>query len=80
MPSYEDFPDYDVVLDFLDMYKSKCVGVIGTGNMNFGELYLCTAKEICKEYNLPLLYGVEFSGTDRDVEQIKEIISKKESV
>ena len=75
LPSYEDFPDYGVVADFLNFNSSRCLGVVGTGNMNFGDLYLCTAKEICRYYDLPLLYGVEFSGTDKDVEGIKTLVT-----
>ena len=90
LPAYEPFilviPTYDaeiteVVNDFLD-YKSNqelLVGVAGGGNRNFAELFVYTAKDIARDYHVPLLYSFEFSGTDEDVETFKKVVEEIES-
>lgn len=79
-------PTYDqeiteVVNDFLD-YKSNqenLQGVAGGGNLNFAELFVYTAKDIARDYNVPMLFAFEFSGTNEDVESFKKVVSELES-
>lgn len=79
-------PTYDqeiteVVNDFLD-YKSNqenLQGVAGAGNLNFAELFVYTAKDIARDYNVPMLFAFEFSGTNEDVESFKKVVSELES-
>ncbi|MEI5989585.1 MULTISPECIES: class Ib ribonucleoside-diphosphate reductase assembly flavoprotein NrdI [Enterococcus] len=79
-------PTYDqeiteVVNDFLD-YKSNreyLQGVAGGGNLNFAELYVYTAKDIARDYNVPMLFAFEFSGTNEDVESFKKVVNELES-
>lgn len=79
-------PTYDqeiteVVNDFLD-YKSNreyLQGVAGGGNLNFAELYVYTAKDIARDYNVPMLFAFEFSGTNEDVESFKKVVNDLES-
>ncbi|MBO0473001.1 nrdI protein [Enterococcus sp. DIV0840] len=79
-------PTYDqeiteVVNDFLD-YKSNreyLQGVAGGGNLNFAELYVYTAKDIARYYNVPMLFAFEFSGTNEDVESFKKVVNELES-
>ncbi|MEI5993348.1 class Ib ribonucleoside-diphosphate reductase assembly flavoprotein NrdI [Candidatus Enterococcus mansonii] len=79
-------PTYDqeiteVVNDFLD-YKSNrehLQGVAGGGNRNFAELFVYTAKDIARDYSVPMLFAFEFSGTDEDVESFKKVVNELES-
>jgi protein involved in ribonucleotide reduction len=78
-------PTYDqeiteVVNDFLD-YKSnqkQLQGVAGGGNRNFAELFISTAKDIARDYQVPLLFAFEFSGTSNDVESFKKVVNELE--
>lgn len=75
-------PTYDIEMtepinDFiehnpLDLFK----GVIGSGNLNFADLYVFTAKDISEEYNVPMLYAFEYSGTAEDVAEIKKLVKE----
>lgn len=79
-------PTYDkeiteVVNDFLD-YKQNSnylQGVAGGGNRNFAELFVYTAKDIAREYQVPLLFSFEFSGTNEDIETFKKVVNELES-
>ncbi|MDO1605794.1 class Ib ribonucleoside-diphosphate reductase assembly flavoprotein NrdI [Lactobacillus sp. YT155] len=76
VPSYDD-DMMDPVIDFLG-YKSNrknIVGVVGSGNRNFNELFNHTGKDIAKGLNIPVLYEYEFNGTDRDVEEFKKVVN-----
>lgn len=78
-------PTYDrditeVVNDFVD-YKSNrdnLKGVAGSGNRNFADLFVFTAKDFAKDYNVPLLFVFEFNGTDDDVNKFKKVVSEIE--
>lgn len=78
LPSYEEFPFYDEVDDILLDNLENCMGIIGTGNINYDKLYMVTAKIVSKKYKLPLLYGFEFAGNDRDIKLVNQIISDLE--
>lgn len=79
-------PTYDqeiteVVNDFLDFKSNRenLQGVAGGGNLNFAELYVYTAKDIARDYNVPMLFSFEFSGTNEDVESFKKVVNELES-
>lgn len=79
-------PTYDKamvapVFEFLDNPANQPFfkGVAGSGNRNFAELFIFTAKDIAKAYHVPLLYGFEFSGTSSDVENFQKVVKKLES-
>ena len=76
VPAYDDNMMGSVV-DFLDYGTNPRYfqGVIGTGNRNFNELFVHTAKKISKKYNVPLLYAFEFNGTLKDVEKVEEVVN-----
>lgn len=79
-------PTYDkevteVVNDFIE-YKSNqqnIIGVAGGGNLNFADLFIYTAKDIARDYDVPLLFSFEFSGTNEDVKKFKKVVSEIES-
>mgnify|MGYP005983592175 CR=1 FL=1 len=79
VPTY-DIEITEVVNDFLDYKSNKdnIQGVAGGGNRNFAELFVYTAKDIARDYGVPLLFSFEFSGTDEDVESFKKVVSEIE--
>lgn len=84
VPSYQDFM-MDSVVDFLTYKDNKknIVGLIGVGNRNFNDLFAQTAKKLSVTLNVPILYLLEFNGTDRDVKNVNQIVqdlSKDEPV
>lgn len=74
-PSYQDFM-MDSLVDFLNYKDNKknLVGIIGCGNRNFNDLFAQTAKKLSVTLKVPILYLLEFSGTDKDVKSVKKIL------
>lgn len=76
MPSYESHV-HPVVIDtachFLETGNNieLCKGLFGGGNRNFAQLFCVTARELAKEYGIPVLHEFEFQGSKTDVEQLK---------
>ena len=68
------------VVDFLETGENHkfLVGVSGSGNRNFAELFVFSAKEIAKKYGVPLIYAFEFSGTKEDVDNFEEGVRELE--
>lgn len=68
------------VFDFLETGENQkfLAGVSGSGNRNFAELFVFSAKEIAKKYGVPLIYAFEFSGTKEDVDNFEEEVRKLE--
>ncbi|MGK0552248.1 class Ib ribonucleoside-diphosphate reductase assembly flavoprotein NrdI [Enterococcus faecalis] len=79
VPTY-DKAVMEVVNDFLDYKTNKyfLTGVVGSGNRNFADLFVYTARDIASVYQVPLLFAFEFSGTDEDVKSFKKVVSELE--
>ena len=62
--------------DFLETGENRkwLRGVAGGGNINFGQLYVFTAKDLARGYNVPLLHRFEFQGNDEDVVKLKKAV------
>lgn len=75
VPAYQDFM-MDSVVNFLTYKDNKknIIGIIGCGNRNFNDLFAQTAKKIAATLNVPILYLLEFSGTDEDVRNVRKIV------
>lgn len=71
----------EVVNDFLETGNnlSYCIGVCGSGNRNFGDLFCFTARDLCRDYGLKNILEFEFQGTDNDVEYLQEWIQSFEA-
>lgn len=74
-------PTYDgevkeLLNDFLETGKnaSHFKGIAGGGNLNFGQLFIFTAKELAEAYDVPLLHQFEFQGTEEDVIKLKKAV------
>ena len=55
---------------FLEHNSHNLIGVIGTGNINFGQHYCQAAKDIAKEHDVPLLARVDLRGNENDINKI----------
>lgn len=62
------------VIKFLNQEhnRNQCLGVISSGNTNFGKGYLLAGKIIADKLRVPLLYGFELMGTNEDVEKVQK--------
>ncbi|MCC2321455.1 class Ib ribonucleoside-diphosphate reductase assembly flavoprotein NrdI [Cellulomonas xiejunii] len=50
------------------------VGVMGSGNRNFGQYYQKAAREIAQRSGRPVLFEFELAGTPWDVEECERIL------
>lgn len=75
-------PTYDIeatepINDFIENNPlTLCKGVIGSGNLNFADLYVFTAKDISEQYGVPMLHAFEYSGTPKDVTTVTNILGE----
>lgn len=62
------------VVKFLNVEENRkhCIGVIASGNTNFGEAYLLGGKIVANKLKVPLLFGFEMMGTAEDVVQVRD--------
>ena len=58
------------VQQFLEEYAHLMVGVIGSGNRNFGDYYCQAAHDISKQFNVPVLWRIEIMGSEDDYRTI----------
>ena len=68
---------YDPVAKFLNTGNNLklCKGIIGSGNRNMGPEFLITANKLSREFNLPIIAGVEVSGNHKDIEKINKYLT-----
>ena len=55
------------VQTFLDEHADHMVGVVGSGNRNFGAYYCQAARDISKQFNVPVLWRIEIMGSREDL-------------
>lgn len=58
--------------------RNFLAGISGSGNRNFAELFVFSAKDIAKKYGVPLIYAFEFSGTKEDVDNFEKEVTELE--
>ncbi|MYM55887.1 class Ib ribonucleoside-diphosphate reductase assembly flavoprotein NrdI [Rhodobacteraceae bacterium GS-10] len=51
--------------------RARLVGVIASGNRNFGATYALAGRIISKKCNVPLLYRFELAGTETDITRVR---------
>ena len=68
----------DILVDFIetDRNRSYFKGVAGGGNLNFGKLFGFTAKDLSRDYGVPLLHLFEFQGNEKDIQILKEKVTE----
>lgn len=79
-PTYNVGQIPDDVQTFLDDHSKSIIGVIATGNKNWGQTYALAGKKISVRYQTPLLHIMELSGNSKDVERVNYIIKELERV
>lgn len=62
------------VIDFLKNNKEFIRGVVGSGNINFGQNFAISADVISEKCNVPIFHKYELRGTEKDVKIIREKI------
>lgn len=52
------------IWDFMDFKENAkhCMGIAGSGNLNFNNLYCYTARDLSEQYDAPVFFDFEFSG------------------
>ena len=80
-PSYKAGNDANVTLpaavrSFLrsPVNRRHLVGIVGSGNRNFGEYYQAAARELSRTSRRPILFEFELSGTVEDVDACVRIL------
>lgn len=58
-----------------DVNRRRLVGVMGSGNRNFGVYYQNACREIARQSGRPVLFEFELSGTPWDVEECRAILA-----
>ncbi|MBD3949796.1 class Ib ribonucleoside-diphosphate reductase assembly flavoprotein NrdI [Tuanshanicoccus lijuaniae] len=68
----------DLLWEFVETGNNRhyLQGVAGGGNVNFNTLYCFTAKDLSRDFNVPILHLFEFQGNANDVKKLKEEVEK----
>lgn len=76
-PTYEKEVT-EILNDFIETAENKYFlkGVAGGGNLNFGKLFVFTAKDLAIDYDVPLLHSFEFQGNKEDVKLLKKAVDQ----
>ena len=63
------------VVEFLnnEANRTLMLGVIGSGNRNFGSFFAQGGRDVATKCKVPLLHTFELSGFGRDVTRVKEL-------
>jgi protein involved in ribonucleotide reduction len=56
--------------------RRRLVGVIGSGNRNFGAHYQAAARQIAAVSGRPLLFQFELQGTSWDIEDARAVLER----
>lgn len=66
------------VIQFLNIEQNRknLLGVIGSGNKNFGTMFALAAEVISHKCQVPILHKFELAGSDSDIEKISTIITQ----
>lgn len=52
-----------------------CLGIIGSGNKNFGHQYCLTAKQYAKQFEVPFIADFELRGNPKEIETIYQTLA-----
>ena len=75
-PTYHFGDVHEDVLDFLERNSEHLVGVIASGNFNWGEQFANAGNVISERYDVPFLYKFELNGEESDVMEVKRIMEE----
>lgn len=63
------------VKDFLRGNHKLMVGVIGTGNINFGSNYCQAAHNISAKFQVPIIHTIDLRGGTDDIQHIEQTLT-----
>lgn len=68
----------NALADYIDFADNATLikGVVGSGNRNFNDQYILTAKRYAKKYQVPVIGDYELRGTPYDAEKIYQSIKE----
>lgn len=58
------------------MNRRRLIGIIGSGNRNFGVYYQAAARRLAARSGRPILFEFELAGTPEDVTRCAEILAE----
>lgn len=58
------------------MNRRRLIGIIGSGNRNFGIYYQAAARQLAQVSGRPVLFEFELSGTPEDIERCVELLER----
>lgn len=58
------------------MNRRRLIGIIGSGNRNFGVYYQAAARQLAQRSGRPILFEFELSGTSEDVARCAAILAE----
>ena len=58
------------VEQFLKEYAANMIGVLPTGNLNFGQYFCQSGRDISNEHGVPIVYRVDLPGNTEDYHNI----------
>lgn len=59
---------------FLSENRENCIGVISSGNMNWGNMFAIAGDKASLEFDIPLLMKIEQAGNAQDIETFGGLI------
>ena len=54
------------VEQFLNKYADKMIGVLPTGNLNFGQYFCQSGRDISAQHGVPIVYRIDLPGNTED--------------
>lgn len=66
------------VSEFLEKNHQQMIGLVASGNKNWGNNFAKAGDIISQDYNVPLLMKIELHGTTQDLIKFKKIYLEKE--
>ena len=54
------------VEQFLNKYADKMIGILPTGNLNFGQYFCQSGRDISTEHGVPIVYRIDLPGNTED--------------
>lgn len=65
----------EAVDEFLKVHHANMLGVISSGNRNWGMRFARSGQLISEKYNVPWLYKYELIGNKKDIENIGKVLT-----
>lgn len=63
-------------LEFVTKNHKKIIGLVGSGNKNWGSAYCAAVDKLSERFNIPVLMKFELQGTNETVNKFKEIYNE----